>query len=446
MPIEDKETCVTKRNVVHKHPLTQSRKLNQIPDDILNNKKLNEAIDQLLPKNYNFEIQKSLWQIRKNESKRVALQFPEGLLMFSCVISDILEEFGMVETLIMGDVTYGACCVDDFTARAIGCDFMVHYGHSCLVPVGITTIKTLYVFVDIGIDKRHFVDTVVHNLSSTVCNTDETNSARKARHIEIEQETDYPVQKTIALVSTIQFVASLQSCKQDLEDTFQVVIPQARPLSPGEILGCTAPKLNGADFIVYLGDGRFHLESIMIANPTVPAYRYDPYTKKFTREYYDHYQMLSVRSNAIQEAKNAKNWGIILGTLGRQGNTRVLDYLKDQVTAQGKSYTLILLSEIFPTKLAQFKDIDCFVQIACPRLSIDWGYAFEKPLLTPYECAIVLGLNQGFAVDAVQMENMLMSEEHGYPMDFYAKDSLGPWTPNHAPSKPSSKKKTPELK
>ena len=32
----------------------------------------------------------------------------------------------------MGDVTYGACCVDDYTARALGCDMMVHYGHSCL--------------------------------------------------------------------------------------------------------------------------------------------------------------------------------------------------------------------------------------------------------------------------------------------------------------------------
>ena len=34
--------------------------------------------------------------------------------------------------MINGDVTYGACCVDDFTARALGCDLMVHYGHSCL--------------------------------------------------------------------------------------------------------------------------------------------------------------------------------------------------------------------------------------------------------------------------------------------------------------------------
>lgn len=35
-------------------------------------------------------------------------------------------------TVILGDVTYGACCVDDFTAVALGCDVLVHYGHSCL--------------------------------------------------------------------------------------------------------------------------------------------------------------------------------------------------------------------------------------------------------------------------------------------------------------------------
>lgn len=52
-------------------------------------------------------------------------------------------------------VTYGACCVDDLTALALGADFMVHYGHSCLVPIDITTIKMLYVFVDIAIDVDH---------------------------------------------------------------------------------------------------------------------------------------------------------------------------------------------------------------------------------------------------------------------------------------------------
>lgn len=37
----------------------------------------------------------------------VALQFPEGLLMYSCVIADILEKYTGCEVVIMGDVTYG---------------------------------------------------------------------------------------------------------------------------------------------------------------------------------------------------------------------------------------------------------------------------------------------------------------------------------------------------
>ena len=97
----------------------------QIPDDILKNDELNKAIG-ILPSNYNFEIHKTVWRIRQAKARNVALQFPEGLLMYSCIISDILESFAGVEkTLIMGDVTFGACCVDDFSASALG-----------MVPVG----------------------------------------------------------------------------------------------------------------------------------------------------------------------------------------------------------------------------------------------------------------------------------------------------------------------
>jgi 2-(3-amino-3-carboxypropyl)histidine synthase len=60
----------------------------------------------------------------------------------------------------MGDVAYGACCVDDYSAAALGTDFLVHYGHSCLVPVGVTNLPCLYVFVDIQMDVDHLVDCV----------------------------------------------------------------------------------------------------------------------------------------------------------------------------------------------------------------------------------------------------------------------------------------------
>ncbi|KAG0181837.1 Diphthamide biosynthesis protein 1 [Apophysomyces sp. BC1021] len=362
-----------------------SRIVNQIPDEILNDPLLNKAIEQI-PSNYNFEVHKTVWRVRKAGAKKVALQLPEGLLMFACLLSDILETFCQAETLIMGDVTYGACCIDDYTARALGCDFLVHYGHSCLVPVDVTPINTLYVFVDIGIDTQHFIDTVKKNFERG---------------------------KKLVLVATIQFGTALQASREPLQEDYEVLIPQSKPLSPGEVLGCTSPRLPEFDAII------FHLESIMIHNPDIPAFQYDPYGKTFTRERYDHLEMHSLRKHAIHVGKTAKKYGLILGTLGRQGKPQIMDYLEKVIRDAGKDCVTVLLSEIFPGKLAQFSDVDAWIQIACPRLSIDWGYAFPKPLLTPYEAAIALGKAEWQEI---------------YPMDFYANDSMGPWTPNHGRS------------
>ncbi len=176
---------------------------NQVPDHILNDQVLNDIIKKALPSNYNFEIHKTIWRIQQANVKTVALQMPEGLLMFACIISDILERFCNVQCVIMGDVTYGACCIDDFTAKALGADFMVHYAHSCLsmhllsfiyikVPVSTCNMNILYVFVDIGIDMKHFVETIKANFKSDL---------------------------KVALVSTIQFVTSLRVCFHLLVNT-----------------------------------------------------------------------------------------------------------------------------------------------------------------------------------------------------------------------------------
>jgi len=94
----------------------------------------------------------------------------------------------------------------------------------------------------------------------------------------------HPTRTRLALVSTIQFAASLNRLKEDLsveigEDTtfaqqllrpsahdpsaivprsssqsdsgkYEVTVPRSKPLSPGEILGCTAPRLNDVDAIL----------------------------------------------------------------------------------------------------------------------------------------------------------------------------------------------------
>jgi len=157
----------------------------------------------------------------------------------------------------------------------------------------------------------------------------------------------------------------------------------------------------------------------MIANPTLKAFRYDPYSKIFSQEFYDHELMKGNRKSAIETAKSSLKWGIILGTLGRQGNPNILHHLKAKCEHKGKEVVTILLSEIFPQKLALMEDVGAWIQIACPRLSIDWGLAFKSPILSPYEAAVAL--------------EEIRWQENIYPMDFYANDSLGKWTPNHKP-------------
>lgn len=101
----------------------------------------------------------------QEKAASVALQFPEGLLMYACVISDILEQFASCRCVILGDVTYGACCIDDLTAKALGCSLLVHYGHSCLVPIAVTAVKVLYVFVEISIDTDHLAQCIRETFS-----------------------------------------------------------------------------------------------------------------------------------------------------------------------------------------------------------------------------------------------------------------------------------------
>ena len=101
----------------------------------------------------------------------------------------------------------------------------------------------------------------------------------------------------------------------------------------------------------------------MIANPKLRAFRYDPYEKKLTEEFYDHKMMLYNRKTSISQSVKAENFGLLLGTLGRQGNTNVLFNLQQRLNTLEKQNIIILLSEIFPNKLKLFKDVDAFIQV-----------------------------------------------------------------------------------
>jgi 2-(3-amino-3-carboxypropyl)histidine synthase len=413
----------------------------------------------------------------------IALQMPEGLLLYATVLSDVLQRLviatnvittaslqsqNLLNVSVLGDVTYGACCVDDLGARALGCDLLVHYGHSCLVPIQHTVIPCLYVFVEITIDVPHLVECFHQTILKEAANNNNGNNGNNNKpHI-------------VYLLGTIQFRHALMEARRLLRDDerymYNVSIPQAKPLSPGEVLGCTSPVLTKTiptttstaennkqqqeqeqeQIVLFIADGRFHLESTMISNPHINKfYRYDPYPKKLTEESYNNKQMKSIRYNAILKAKKAIStstktsnettnssccvFGIILGTLGRQGNPALLTKIQTQLSQKGIRSFVMLASEITPIKLALFKSkVQVWIQIACPRLSVDWGHHLSGnnsiPVLNPYELFVTLdivkwrgNIDGGEGNDNSNDEGGGTEDDESYPMDYYSQDG-GPWS------------------
>lgn len=83
--------------------------------------------------------------------------------------------------------------MDDLASEQMECDLLVHYGHSCLIPITETRKKVLYVFVEIQIDIDHFIDTVVYNFMDLA-------------------------KQTIYILGTIQFNNSLFLAKKGLTE------------------------------------------------------------------------------------------------------------------------------------------------------------------------------------------------------------------------------------
>jgi len=133
-------------------------------------------------------------------------------------------------------------------------------------------------------------------------------------------------------------------------------------------------------------------------------------------------------------------FGIILGTLGRQGNPALLTKIQTQLSKKkGVRSFVMLASEITPSKLALFANkVHVWVQIACPRLSVDWGHHLSGnqsiPVLNPYELFVCLGIVPWRGSipnnDSNSNNDNNVIEDKSYPMDYYSQDG-GPWSNYH---------------
>jgi len=105
-----------------------------------------------------FEINRCVEWIKKLDLKNVALQFPDSLIRNSAIIAMEIEKraeqryqiysaflivskteyfstvFFFCRISILGDTSFGECCVDEVAAEHIGADGIIHFGKACLSP------------------------------------------------------------------------------------------------------------------------------------------------------------------------------------------------------------------------------------------------------------------------------------------------------------------------
>jgi len=104
--------------------------------------------------------------------------------------------------------------------------------------------------------------------------------------------------------------------------------------------------------------------------------------------------ILRQRYGAIARSKEAQVFGIIIGTKLGQQRIELTYEIKEKLNSKNKKSYIFTINHITPTYLESFRNIDCFVSTACPRIAIDDYMQYKTPILTPIEIDILLGFKK----------------------------------------------------
>ena len=175
-----------------------------------------------------------------------------------------------------------------------------------------------------------------------------------------------------------------------------------------QVLGCnfTSIKNLDVDVIIYVGSGDFHALGVKLFTKK-PVLLADPFTGKSRDidEFYD--KILRIRFARITKAKQAKSFGIIISSKKGQLRFDLALKLRELIVEHGYNAQILNMDYIAPDRLLPF-DLDAFVMTACPRIAIDDSAMYKKPVLTPDELEIVLGIKDW---DDYQMDEIIIHDE-----------------------------------
>lgn len=302
--------------------------------------------------------EKSIFEtIELRKPRSVALNGPEALIPKLQDAADHIAEVFGIQAYIIGDTCWGSCDLNTHAADMLSVDILFNIGHTISIDTFGQKVVMIGAFDDISFD--------------AVAN-------RCARDLVGKY-------KTVSLLTDSQHLHQLDRVKKIFEGHgYNVLIGRGKgQLRDAQVFGCEFYPAhnvqNQVDAYIFLGQSMFHSAGVALSTEK-PTYMLDPYFEEYTQvnEFAQGMQKKAILS--IYKALDAEKIGIIIGLKeGQFAHLRAIE-LKKKFEILGKRVQMIALTEITEERIQNFKGIDAFVQVACPRLGTD--NHFKKPMLS----------------------------------------------------------------
>ena len=301
--------------------------------------------------------------IEARKPTSVALNGPDGLLP---KVQDLTLKIGKkygIPAYLLADTTWGTCDLNSNGAKVLNAEILFNIGHTNSMETFEKNVIMINAFDDISFDRV------------------------------VEKCTELLQGKTISLITDSQHLNQIESIKNVLEENgVNVKIGKGSgQLNDGQVFGCefypATEMIDDVDANVFLGQSNFHAAGVALAT-NKPTYILDPYFNEI-REITDFARKLQKKATLeIYKAVDAETFGVIVGLKEGQISKLTALKFKKELESAGKIVHLIALTDITNERLRNLKDIDAFIQVACPRISTD--NRFDKPVLsTPQAVALM---------------------------------------------------------
>ncbi|XP_068223479.1 2-(3-amino-3-carboxypropyl)histidine synthase subunit 2 isoform X2 [Palaemon carinicauda] len=350
-----------------------------------------------------YELSRCVTWIKAGGFKKVCLQFPDELLADAPAVARALTIRLSQNVYILGDTTYGSCCVDEVAAEHVGADAVIHFGRTCLSPS--RRLPILYIFTRIPVD--------VHKVVSKLCAEVEDSSSKlifvydtRCHYIaddlfkELQEKFPHMILSVLLNENISKIACSEEAsinengenhrCNMEencdtFEDKNSSFIFNGR-----KIVLPFSDDIKDYSFI-FLGPEGPTLTSMMLRFSENTFYCVMP--DSATIKTLCGVRSLMSRSARLEMAKDAEIIGVLVGTLGVANYRDIINRLKRLIKNAGKrSYTFVVGKPNEP-KLCNIPEVDLFVYVSCPETCIIERHmdpVLYKKLITPWELEVAL--------------------------------------------------------